>query len=289
MRDAKPINVAPPPAGQPASFTWFGLALVSVAAPIVGLVWARVGQVAQGYFAPVILFPLLAGICTGLTVIGLVRLLGIGHRTTILLATVLATAVAGGGQHGLSYLARYHWNQPATAASLQGQTPTALPAELFRQMDPGFCRYLKAMADAGRRLPGGLLARGWAAWLSWTVDVLLVVAGGIVVTLPALAVPYCSRCRSWYRAIRNGKIDLTTAARLAVLLDVEVPERPRSARYRLSACQAGCGPSRFELSWESPDGVDLVRVWLDGSKRNAVAAVLDGFGDAEESRAEEDK
>ena len=278
MQEPEPLNSVQPPSIEPARFTWPGLWLAVLAAPVVGLVWARIGQVVQSYFAPAVLFPILVGVFTGLTVVGLVRLARLGHRPTILLAAVLAAAMAAAGQHGFSYLSRYYWQSSTVAAGpATGQDLTALSRELAREMAPGFGRYLRAQAERGRPLPLGYRARGWAAWLSWAIDALLVVAGAVAVTIPAVRVPYCNRCRTWYRTVRNGKIDLGTAGRLAGLLDVEPPQRPRSTRYRLSACQGGCGPSRCELSWEHGGGVDLVRTWLDVQKRNEVAAILDGL------------
>ncbi|MBU4400701.1 MAG: hypothetical protein KKE86_15390 [Planctomycetes bacterium] len=105
---------------------------------------------------------------------------------------------------------------------------------------------------------------------------LLVAAASVAVVVPAVRVPYCDRCGSWFRTIRNGKIDLPTSRRLAELLDVDRPDRARSPRYRLSACRGDCGPTRCELSWErSGGGVDLARVWLDGKQRSEVAAIVD--------------
>ena len=122
------------------------------------------------------------------------------------------------------------------------------------------------------------MAQGWLAWLSWAIDALLEIVGAVAVTIPAMRVPYCNRCGTWYRTIRGGKIDVPTALRLAELLGVDEIGRFRSPRHRLSACQGGCGPTRCELSWEEPDGtVDLVQVWLDAAGRNQVAAILDGL------------
>ncbi len=127
------------------------------------------------------------------------------------------------------------------------------------------------------------MAKGWVAWLSWAVDTLLVVAAAVAVTLPALRAPYCNRCGTWYRTIRNGKIGVSTGRRLAELLRVEEIGNPRSFRYRLSACQGGCGPTRCELSWEEAGGaLNLVQIWLDATGRNQVAAILDGIGAGEE-------
>ncbi|MCE5267056.1 MAG: hypothetical protein LLG00_04145, partial [Planctomycetaceae bacterium] len=204
-------NRQPPVQCEHPTVGWWIAWAALLAAPAIGLVWARIGHVVQSYFAPAIIFPLLLGAFAGLTVIGLVRLLRIGHRTTILAAALLAAIVAATGQHYFSYLAQYSWRP---AASLAHDFP-------LTDVAPGFNRYLSRQAEIGRPLPGGYLARGWVAWLTWSIDALLVAAGALIVTLLALRVPYCNRCGQWYRTIRNGKIDLVTAARLATLLDVE--------------------------------------------------------------------
>ncbi|MEN6450910.1 MAG: hypothetical protein ABFC96_10495 [Thermoguttaceae bacterium] len=277
-----------PPEVQPGPFVWRGLWLAVVVAPAVGLIWARVGQVVQPHFAPLILFPILLGVLTGVTLIGVVRLTRMGHRPTILVSAVLAAAVAAAGQHYCGYVSRYYWQAPPVIASGTGDDLKALSQQLLRQTAPSFGQYLRAQADkGGRPLPWGYVAKGWIVWLSWAVDALLLVAGAVAVTVPAACVPYCSRCRSWYRAVRNGKIDLATADRLANLIDAEPPAHPRSARYRLSACQGGCGPTRCELSWEHADGVDLARTWLDAQKRNEVAAVLDGLSGEDQGEIDE--
>ena len=119
-------------------------------------------------------------------------------------------------------------------------------------------------------MPFGFLARGWAAWLSWAIDAALVVAAAVVVTLPALRVPYCNRCGSWFRTIRSGRIDAPAAQQLAAAVGVEEIEYARSHRYRLSTCLGGCGPTQLELSWEGRGGaVDLVRLWLDTAARDS--------------------
>ena len=104
---------------------------------------------------------------------------------------------------------------------------------------------------------------------------MLTLAAAVAVTIPAFRVPYCNRCRTWYRTVRNGKIDVPTARRLAETCGVDEIAGLRSPRYRLSCCHAGCGPTYCELSWEEPNGaVDLVRVWLDAEQRNQIAAIL---------------
>ncbi len=115
-----------------------------------------------------------------------------------------------------------------------------------------------------------------ANWPSRLLDVIVILAMAAAVTIPAMRVPFCNRCETWYRTVRNGKIDVPSARRLAEICDIEPVGDLRSPRYRLSRCQGGCGPTRCELSWEeSKVGVYLARVWLDDRQREQVEAVLD--------------
>jgi hypothetical protein len=269
-----PIPILPPPSVE-GRFAVKGLLLAILVAPAFGLVWAWVAEVAQAYAAPILLFPILLGLFAGLSIVGLVRFAQIGHRRTILLAVVLAAAVAAVGQHYFGYLAAYR----EAGASMNTSTVNAPNlSALLREIRPSFGAYMQAQARRGRPLLANYVAQGWIAWLSWAIDALLGIAAAIAVALPAVRIPYCNRCGTWYRIIRSGKIDLPTARRLAGLSGVEEVNHPRSPRYRLWACQGGCGPTRFELSWEETNAtVDLVSVWLDASGRNQVAAILDGL------------
>ena len=266
-----PITPAAPPA-EAGNFTWSGLLTAIVAAPLFGLIWAWAAEVAQCYAAPVILFPLLLGVLTGLTVVALVRLTQIGHRPTILFATVLAAVIAAVGQHGVSYLNAYYWRNPVVEGPMAGQDLSPL----LNNMRPTFGQYLERQAERGRSLPWGFTAKGVAAWASWAVDVVLAVIGAVAVMIPAMRVPYCNRCGTWHRTVCGAKIDVATGLRLAQLLGADNVGPIRSPRYHLSACHGGCGPTRCDLSWEDADGaINLVQVWLDAAGRHRVAAILD--------------
>jgi len=277
MADTQNTNLSQPSPDKGGRFTWLGLVLATVGGAATGVVWAWTGEVVQSYVAPLILFPILLGVCTGLCIVGLTRLFQIGNRPTILLAAVLASAVAGLGQHYFEYLSEYSPFRP----TIGGKSPAEQNlSPLVNELKPGFGEFLQDHAKRGRPLVGEYRVHDWAAWLSWAIDAMLVVAGAAAATIPSMRVPYCNRCGTWYRTIRHGKIDLPTARRLAELLDVEEIEQIHSPRYRLSSCQGGCGPTRCELSWEEPGGgVDLVRVWLAPEKRNQVASILDGLPD----------
>ncbi len=286
------------PAGR---FSLGGLCLGMAVGPAVGFIWAWMAAETQTYAAPFLLFPILVGVVVGLTIVGAVRFAQMGHRPTIVLSVVLAAVVTVVGQHYISYLSFVSHYSNAKGASLGlAETKTAAVsaktrsvsgqefAALARQLAPNFGQYLCAQANHGRPLWGQYVAKGWAAWLTWAIDAVLTLAAAVAVTIPAFRVPYCNRCRSWYRTVRNGKIDLPTARRLAETCGVDEIAGLRSPRYRLSCCHAGCGPTYCELSWEEPNGaVDLVRLWLDAEKRNQVTAILDQL--AEDDRIEDEE
>jgi len=137
--------------------------------------------------------------------------------------------------------------------------------------------YLQAQAQVGRDMNiHGYVARGWVAWLSWAVDGLLVLAAALAMVVPAVRMPYCSRCQTWYRVIRSGRIDARTAGRLVELAEVRPGGQPTSARYRLLNCHAGCGPTGFQLSWQESGGSTFsVQAWLDAECRDRVMKLLD--------------
>ena len=97
----------------------------------------------------------------------------------------------------------------------------AMQKEIQKELTPSFGKYMLAQARRGRPLPGGYIATGWEAWLTWAIDVLLTLAAAVAVTLPGIRVPYCNRCRTWYRTIRNGRIDVRTAQLLAEICHVD--------------------------------------------------------------------
>ena len=281
-----PIEILQPPSAE-GRFSRNGLLLAILIAPLFGLVWAWAADVAQFYFAPIILFPLLIGVFAGLSIVGLARFARIGHRPTILLAMVLTAVVAAAGQHGFGYLNAYYWVDPLGHCSPRIDQDLS---PVLREIRPSFGEYIHAQAKRGRPLPGGVTAQGGMAWLTWAIDALLVVVGAVAVTIPAMRVPYCNRCGTWYRTVRGGKIDLEIALRLAERIGVEPIGHPRSARYRLSTCQNGCGPTRCELSWEESYGsVNLAQVWLDAMGRSQVVAILDGLATLSPSEASQPK
>ena len=272
---ASPLDDIPLPESpcQRGRFSWTGFALAIVIAPVLGVIWARIAEVAEFYYAPILLFPILLGILIGLSIVGLVRFAQIGHRPTIVLAAIVAATVAGVGQHYLGYLNAYRGPKPSVGTSTATDQNLST---LVRRMTPHFGQYMQAQARRGRPIVADRVARGPIVWLTWTIDLLLVAATAVAVTVPAMCAPYCNRCGTWYRTVRGGKIDVPTAMGIGELAGVDEIDHLRSPRYRLSACQGGCGPTRCELSWEETDGsIALARAWLDPEVRNRVVAILD--------------
>lgn len=259
-------------------FAWRSCALWLPACLALGgsLAWAAV--VAQGYFAPFIIFPLLVGVGLGAITVGLMRLGQVGNRPTVLLGAVLAVAVTVAGQHYIRYRAERERVGPQADNLRRAQLAFPKLTQGYEPKPPAsLADYLQAQARIGRDMNiSGYVARGWVAWLSWAVDGLLVLAAALAMVVPAVRMPFCSRCRTWYRVIRSGRIDARTAGRLAELAEVRPGGQPTSARYRLLNCHAACGPTGFQLSWQESGGSTFsVQAWLDAECRDRVMKVLD--------------
>ncbi len=243
--------------------------------------WAASG--AENYFAPLVIFPLLTGVLLGAMVVGAMRVAQVGNRPTIVSGALLAATVAVVGQHYFQYLETYaEESRPLEAFRLAAEK---YPDEVIGQppRPPGsLAEFMTRQAERGRKM--GLFdytgsvytARGAMAWVSWTVDGLLVLAAGMAMVIPATRQPYCSRCRSWYRVTRGARIDVAVARRIAQVAEVAESEEPRSARCRMLNCHGGCGPTALELVWqESGGGTVLVRAWLTPELRRRIVEVLD--------------
>jgi hypothetical protein len=105
---------------------------------------------------------------------------------------------------------------------------------------------------------------------------LLLLAAAVALVVPALRLPYCNRCRSWYRTTRSGRIPPATARQLAGMVGQSMEPRAVAPRYRVLTCESGCGPTGLELAWRLPKhGIASTVTWLDSAQRGAVLAILD--------------
>lgn len=264
--------------GPPAArFRVWALPIWLPACVLVGAAVAWLAAWAGQHRAPLVLFPLLVGGVLGATLVGLMRLVQVGHRPTVLLGTLLAAAVAVAGQHYAAYgqaraslekdVATFRLAKKAFGNQVLGHMPAA---------PEGIGDYLREEAARGRPLWGDRVARGAAAWATWAADGLLLAAAALAVVVPAGRQPYCDRCHSWFRTTRRGKLDAQAAAGVAAAAGIDADAGLVSARYRLVTCSAGCNVVGFVLSWQQNDGqwTSATR-WLDAEGRIEVVRRLD--------------
>ena len=259
-------------------FSWRDPILLLPIAFLLGLSLAWLAETAQHYYAPLIIFPLLVGAALGVLTILAVRLGRIGNRPTIVLATLLASLISIGGQHYLSYRAecRLVAQQRRLRLEAQQEQP-ALGAIAMPEAPGSVFAYMQKRAAEGRELNiGGYVARGWQAWASWGVDGLLVLLAAMFLVVPVMRLPYCSRCRSWYREVRRGRFDGPFSGKLAEAAGVSGSGKTASGRYRLLSCHGGCGPTGLEIAWRRSDGdTTTLRQWLDTESRDRIVQLFD--------------
>jgi hypothetical protein len=241
--------------------------------------WAAVD--AQLFFAPLLLFPLLMGILLGVLLVLLMRMARIGHRPTIVAGTILAAGWAAVGMHYLSYLS-HSWEFAAESADLE-KARQFLPRDAARRLPTpprNFFEYMRQSADEGREIFSAYSLHEGYVWLLWIVEAAVLTGGALIVVIPALLLPFCRRCHSWYRTIRSVRCPPVVVGRLAGELHVEIPARLRSGRCRLLACLGGCGPTRCELAWEDHEGqASFARAWLHHAQRNHVMQIFDQYAE----------
>jgi hypothetical protein len=248
---------------------------------MLGALTAWVAVDAQLYFAPLLLFPLLMGVLLGVLLVLLMRMAQIGHRPTIVVGTLLAAALAAGGMHYLTYLS--HCREIAAESANIDKARLFLPKDAARRIPSppsNFFEYMQLQAAQERPIFPAYSVHGGFAWLLWGVEALALTAATFVVMVPALFLPFCRRCHSWYRTYRSARFPPPLLGRLAVELKLEIPPRLRSGRCRLQACLGGCGPTRCELAWEGFEGqTSFPRLWLHHEQRNRVMFIFDQYAE----------
>lgn len=235
---------------------------------LVGAAAAASALAVQRIFAPVGLFPLLAGVVLGGILVILMRAGHVGHRPTLVAGAALAVVVTVVGQHFLSY-------RQAVQAMGAGRTPWV--AALFPEHAPpeSFAQFLRDEARHGRPV-GRLTASGFWAWFSWGADALLLAIPAMVLVIVSARLPYCDRCGTWYRTIRAARLESKRAAELAALLGLSPPPGEQRLRVRMIDCMGGCGPTGLACAWpDSPQATIAGYLWLDRACRARIEAVLD--------------
>jgi hypothetical protein len=266
-----------PPAPGAGRFSWPAAAIWTPACLVAAVLAAWMADVVQTdlKFAPLILFPALVGVGVAGLLVAAIRVGQVAHRPTILIGTAVAALLTVVGQHYVAYRAEVR-RAEQQLQRLRPEEQFAATELIDSERLGGPWKYVCKAADRGRPIGGNFKLEGWLVWFSWGVDALLVAAAALAVVIPTMRLPFCNRCGRWYRTVRNGRIDPATAQRLAALAETEPPEKSISARYRLSSCAGGCGPTRFELSWEVAEAETyLTRTWIDAATRGRVVQILD--------------
>ncbi len=230
----------------------------------------------QKRFAPLGLFPILLGLAMGITLAGLMRLVHVAGRSTIVAGTVVAVTVAVFGQHYFSYQEQ---RQEAERQAAQFRMAARAHPDIVRGAPPvpanGAFEFLRWQAIRGRPITGTIVARGGWAWASWALDGGLVLLAALLVVIPAARQPYCDRCRTWYSTVRRGAVSLDAAAAVATELGFTAPEEALSAVFRVVQCQGGCGVVGFEICWEMPKvAPNVKRFWISSEQRSRLEELL---------------
>lgn len=134
----------------------------------------------ERHLAPFLVFPLAVGIAVGAGAIALARWCGIERPRTLLTSIALAACVAVVAQHYFAYLhaEKALRDNVARRSEALAKFP-GLAAQMTEQPPASFFEFLDSAAAAGRPLPGGIVATGPYAWLSWLFDGALVLGGAL--------------------------------------------------------------------------------------------------------------
>jgi hypothetical protein len=274
MGESEEIRAAQAPPGArfrcPHVVLWLPLCLVHGSA----VAWLAFGL--QKHFAPLVLFPALVGATLGVTLVGLMRLVQVAGRTTVLVGAIVACFATVYGQHYFSYLQQ---RETALEQAAQFRMAARLHPDMVQGTPPepasGVVEFLRWQAIRGRPIMASVVARGPWAWASWALDGTVTLLAVLLITIPASRQPYCDRCRSWFRTVRQGDLAQALASEMAAEVGIESPDDVRRATYRLVGCRSGCGTSGFELCWELPNGQrKTARLWISADDRTRLEAMV---------------
>ena len=269
---------------RPGRFDWQRTALWLPLCGVLGSLTAVAAEVAQRYFVPFLLFPLMVGVLVGGMLIGLLRVCHVGHRPTALAGAVLAAVLAAAGQHYVAFWRAQDRvrSDPERYAKLRLGFPEKVPPA-------DFWVFLEWSASRGRPVWSWQVRGGWA-WASWGLDGILVLGATLLLVHSAARLPFCNQCRRWYYTAQGGRIEPAEARRLADVVDVAVGGEMLRGRYRLIRCPEGCGPAGFSLWWEQRAGDYAAGpIWLTAPERNRIQQTLDELAAKRQADAEDEK
>ena len=262
-----------PSGPAPAGFHAASCAVWLAGALPLSLAAAWLAVLIEPNFAPLVVFPVLVGLCLGAVLAGWMRLCRMAHRKTALLGVLAAVAMLVWGQHYLAYRHAQSQIDERFAFLQRAQLEMGEVAIAGLPAPPeSLVGFLRQTAEQGRPLAGHVV-RGAGVWWWWGLEAALTLVGAVVPVWIALRRPFCPRCRTWYRVTRGGSIDRQTAHEIADRCGLPQASSG-AAKYRLLGCRAGCALTAFELSWdESTAGSHCV--FLDAPRRDEVLRLLE--------------
>jgi hypothetical protein len=152
-----------------------------LAAVLIGIAAGRIAAWAEHVRAPLVVFPLAVGCAVGLAWLAVARLTEVVHRPTLVAGAAVAALATIAGQHYFPYRDYLH----DRAAFLAEKSQDSLPAMFLEGLPdaaPGFAHYMRGQADLGRPI-GSITLRGAAAWASWALDGVLVLASAVAIVI----------------------------------------------------------------------------------------------------------
>lgn len=273
-----PESIVARPPDRTVRFSATRAALFAGAAAASAVIVALLADIVQNdlRWAPLFLFPAVLGVILGGVLVGIARVTQTGHRPTLLLVTLVATALAVVGQHFFAY-----WNHGNDSAGTAERAKLrAFFPDIADRLDApaeDWLHFMRAAAQRGRPLLGGWIARDGWAWASWAADGAIVIVAAMAMMATAARLSYCGQCGTWWRTIRGGRWVASEAGRLVTAVGVEYPpENVAAVRYRLTSCRGGCGPFGLKLLWRDSAGRDYsCDLWLNAAGRDRVMQLAD--------------
>ncbi len=252
---------------------------------MIAAVVASLACAAAQWAAPLGLFPLLVGAALGGVLVLAMRLMQIGHRPTIWIGTTVAIATLVVGQHFASYLQeKQHLIEmhKKLEEKIGSSLAVVAPEMLANRVPPvpnSFADYMRAQSETGRPITATITLRGYQAWASWALDSALQAVAACLIIAWSLRLPYCGRCGTWYRTVREGTLSQAAAVELVEAVAVTSLGEIESPHYSLQCCVGGCGPTRLTLSSRSASAI----AWLSETARDRVTRIINsdhrqGFG-----------
>jgi len=220
------------------AIAWFAAA----AAIAVGLGLAS--ALAQQYFAPLGLYPVLVGLVLGAGLVAALRLTQFGSRRCAMVGAAVATAVL--------IIAQFYGSYRLYVAAVEAKAPAGvgrLPLDRLQPPD-SLWAYLRQQAQYGRPLFAGITARDGWAWATWVGDWALAAAAAMVAVRQGFRRPWCARCHKWYRAVGEGQLSRETTGQIGKLAEVALPKT--GGRYRVWSCPTAGHGTAIEIAWTQP-------------------------------------